>query len=156
METLKQDFIRFADLHSWYKHLPLEGRDYYASLRKGEQMRYPFEPRVKDYEGQHWHFYLKRENTNYTEYGPIRLGPFLKAIVQDEFVIYRSPFHLIVSSNKNTFLSWIEQNYPEYKTFTLEDWDRKKFIDLDPDILDIQKKETDKYWVNLFNAIKIK
>ena len=163
METLKNDFIRFAQLHSWYKHLPLEGVDYYVSLKKGEQVRYDFAPQVKDYEGLHWHFFIKNENENENKceeeeeedkeniYGPIRLGPFLQGINYNDREPYCS-FQIIFSCNKNGFLDWIESNYPEYKHITFDEWSKKFNDDI---ILELTKKETDKYWVNLFDAIKM-
>ena len=107
-------------MHSWYKHIPLECQDFYASLHKGQQGRYGFANEIDDYEGQHWHFYL-RDNCDSTEYkicGPIRLGPFLQGVHDNTYENYYMlcSFHIIFRKNKNTFLNWIELNYPKYYT----------------------------------------
>lgn len=52
------DGERFSELHSWYKHLPAEGKLFYALLQRGEQPRYPFSKSFTstDQTKFHWHF----------------------------------------------------------------------------------------------------
>ena len=58
MDTMKTDFLRFSKLHSWYKHIPLEGDSFIAYLEKGEQIRHNVDPQVIDSSNNHWHFSL--------------------------------------------------------------------------------------------------
>jgi len=52
---MEADFRRFGRMHSWYKHIPLEGADYYAYQDMGEQPRLCVDE-VNDIESVHWHF----------------------------------------------------------------------------------------------------
>lgn len=55
---LERDIKRFSSLHSWYKHLSFknDGDIFYILPRKGQQLRYGFDPCVSDYNGIHWRF----------------------------------------------------------------------------------------------------
>jgi hypothetical protein len=68
MDTLKIDFDRFCDFHSWYKHSSLEGKWFSVSLQKGQQHRYNFIP-IDDEVGMHWHFcYLPNSEVELEKY----------------------------------------------------------------------------------------
>ncbi len=93
IELLREDFLRFSKLHSWYKHIPFEGTDFYVYLKKGQQIRHPIDPQVNDEEGVHWCFttdpLFVKDNAIVTDKGEIvstvssklakvRFGPFLR------------------------------------------------------------------------------
>lgn len=59
MDTIEEDFSRFSQLHSWYKHVSPMGEVRCLVLRRGEQPRNSIHPDVKDVEGLHWAFYTK-------------------------------------------------------------------------------------------------
>ena len=59
MDTIEEDFSRFSQLHSWYKHVSPMGEIRCLVLRRGEQPRNSIHPDVKDVEGLHWAFYTK-------------------------------------------------------------------------------------------------
>ena len=56
MDQLLKDFQRFQTLHSWYKHIPLEGLDFYVFQANGDQIRNGIDPQIEDISGVHWHF----------------------------------------------------------------------------------------------------
>jgi len=54
LKTTKEDLLRHSQLHSWYKHLDIEGDWFYATLIKGQQARNGFHPEITDYKKPHW------------------------------------------------------------------------------------------------------
>ena len=55
LNLLYRDFIHFSTLHSYYSHIPLEGRKYYFYKKKGLQPRLS-NGKVNDIDVYHWHF----------------------------------------------------------------------------------------------------
>lgn len=53
LETIQSDVERFSKLHSWYKHLPLDGKEFAVIFEKGDQARNGIYPEIKDKEGLH-------------------------------------------------------------------------------------------------------
>jgi hypothetical protein len=152
METLRADFLRFSRLHSWYKHIHVDGADFYAFQAVGEQPRNGVHPNVTDLSGIHWHFL--RTVPEKTPYYKARFGPFLHGIYESDcWGKHVFSFNLILDCNKETFLSWISNNYPEYAYLTLSDWEGKCREWNDPIVVDLFEKETTKYWVSLIDAI---
>lgn len=55
--TVVEDLTRFAQMHSWYKHLSAEGDDFIPVIIKGQEPRNGIHPDIKDADGLHIHFY---------------------------------------------------------------------------------------------------
>lgn len=113
MASLEADYNRFRRLHSWYKHIPLEGRDFFVSLRsvESEQARNG---------GMHWHFnYSCHEEDAHDDSRSfvVRFGPFLRGIecyTYDENEPVFNGFNIIVDDAGEAFAPWIAANYPQF------------------------------------------
>ena len=137
LSLLYYDFLRFSRQHSWYKHIPFEGKIFYFYLEKGEQIRNGFETIVNDPINLHWHFYSIKPKDK--KYAKAKLGPFLRGDTLG--------FDIIIEDyTENKFNKWINKKYPEYmKNINLNE---------DPNSYDIQDKfekhisvcEKNKYW----------
>ena len=66
LPPVMKDIERFSTLHSWYKHMG-KFEIAYPLLLKGEEPRYPFEPRYSDLNQSnfHWRFILSKFTKNY-------------------------------------------------------------------------------------------
>jgi L-2-hydroxyglutarate oxidase LhgO len=146
MDNLKKDFIRFSTLHSWYKHIPIEGRNFYIYQDIGEQPRNLLYPAIKDTKGIHWHFTSTDIPTK--PYYKIRFGPFLEGITKSVYGDYVNSFHILLNKNIETFIDWISVYYPEWSHISLDEWKNKKDNDLI--LLKLYKKEHDLYWFKLY------
>jgi len=155
MDTLRKDFLRFSRLHSWYKHIPIEGDDFYVYQDIGEQPRNGVHPDVQDLSGIHWHICRRRQPPEKDPYYKVRFGPFLQGVWEsynkDKQVF---SFDLILRCNEETFLPWIATYYPEWASLTMEDWREKGRTFEDPVLVELFEKETDKYWKDLIKAIQ--
>jgi hypothetical protein len=142
MDTLQADFRRYQRLHSWYKHNPLSGRDFYMYQAVGERPRNSFDSSVQDISGLHWHF-VPVGCANDTDLkqatGPIHtvnFGPFLRGD--------NHGLHLICESAGDTFLPWITKHYPEWSHI---DWQSDN---INQDIVtQLYEREVAKYWANV-------
>lgn len=113
--SLEADYKRFCGLHSWYKHIPLTGKDFYVYQAQGEQARNGVCPQVSDPIGMHWHFSTwPLDPTDPTASYKVRFGPFLRGIEgwMDNNTPIVNGFHIIVSDAGTVFMEWIEKNYP--------------------------------------------
>jgi hypothetical protein len=151
--SLQADFLRLCHLHSWYKHIPLEGRDYYAFLQKGQQPRNCLQPQVFDAEGLHWHFSIyPPEDPNIPSY-KVRLGPFLRGI---EYCRSGYPrcfwFNCIYQcAGKTKFQEWIRTHYPYFSHI---DWNDTQLLWEDAYIIEeICMTEWNRYWADLQAAV---
>jgi hypothetical protein len=161
METLRADFLRYSRLHSWYKHIPINGIDVYVFQDVGEQARNGINAEVNDISGVHWHFYRMKIPSHVAPGTPVykvRFGPFLRGVQSyhngTKMVKNAMAFDLIMSCNKDTFLPWISENYPEWAD---KDWDTWIKLSYDFDnsiIIKLFEKEHEKYWVSLLNAVR--
>lgn len=113
IKTLFQDFRRFQSLHSWYKHIRLEGEEFYFYQAVGEQERYGFDPRTTDTLGLHWHFTRRLPESSKTFYRA-QFGPFLRG---DDHGI-----GIIRSRNPSAFDSLIAERYPHFAHVDWEGW----------------------------------
>ena len=59
VKLLIDDFYRFANLHSWYKHLPIEPVQFIFFKSVGQQPRNNIHPYYTDDNmfNMHWHWY---------------------------------------------------------------------------------------------------
>ena len=155
MEGLRKDFLRFSRLHSWYKHIPIEGEEFYVYQDIGEQPRNGVHPQIQDLSGIHWHICRRHQPPQTLPYYKVRFGPFLQGVWESynkEKNVYS--FDLILRCNEDTFLPWIAAHYPEWKSLTKEDWYNKSRMFDDPILLELFTKETNKYWKDLMEAIE--
>lgn len=119
IENLKTDFYRFARLHSWYKHLRLEGTTFVFFKQTEQQVRYDFdkcltnEPRT-----EFWHFvessctkYLKELSEKGVVMYQVQFGPFLRGLEHGE---YFHGFQIIKGRNEGL----VEYLQNKYKDFT--------------------------------------
>jgi hypothetical protein len=147
MERLRQDFLRFAKLHSWYKHIPFEGMDFFAYLGDGQQPRNGIHAEVEDWHGYHWHFSTSPPK-NVISY-KVRFGPFLRGT---EGYGVRG-FHIIVmDAGKQAFQTWLTQEYPDIA----EKGELEERGFRDPDVCRIFTEEQNKYWERLKQSVNLK
>ena len=150
MERLRKDFERFQTLHSWYKHIPLEGLDFYVFQAKGDQIRNGVNPQVEDMSGVHWHFSIEKPE-ELDVVTTVRFGPFLRGIEGNGHGSeYVSGCWVIRELAAEAFDGWLLENYPNYKdsSWTFRDMSN-------PIILDIYRSEVAKYWSALRSAVGI-
>jgi hypothetical protein len=131
MYTLRQDFLRFAKLHSWYKHIPLEGMDFYMYRDVGQQPRNGIHAEVDDARGLHWYF--STEKPRGIRSHKVRFGPFLRGV---EGYGVRG-FHIIVGdAGEAEFQTWLSREYPEMAATKWSDAEVKQLF----------VAEQNKYW----------
>lgn len=142
LELLRNDFLRFATLHSWYKHIPFDGKVFYFYLGKGQQIRHPIDPQVDDEEGDHFRFSTAPPTDVNKKYGSVIFGPFLRG--------QNYPgFHIIeMSYGKERLNEWVRSNYPDYAN-DYNNFDNKDYFRIQSCIA---QKEQDKYWNHLVTA----
>lgn len=145
MDTLKKDFQRFQTLHSWYKHLPLEGIDFYAYHEIGEQLRNGVHPQVNDISGSHWHFSIDEPKDRVSF--KVRFGPFLRGLegrpgeehVFGVWIIYED-------AGADAFHAWIAKHYPEWVGV---DWANRRDIH-DPLVMELFRRQVNRYYSDLW------
>ena len=101
IQLLRKDFIRFSQLHSWYKHLPLEGIPFYFYKRTGQQIRHMVEDEV----GDHYHFVMGN-SPQISDHFSVRFGPFLRGDGYGMDLIGRG------DEDKKRVKEWLEKEYP--------------------------------------------
>jgi len=157
MDTLRADFLRFSRLHSWYKHLPIGGIEFFAFQAIGQQPRNGFHPDIKDSSGIHWHFSYSEPDVPFCK---VRFGPFLQGVHVYDFestckrIAYA--FDLIMKCNETTFIPWIAEHHPQWAHLSWEDWNKKSYDFEDPIVVELYEKETEKYWNALVKAVGAK
>jgi len=109
---LDKDIERYSTLHSWYKHLSYtdDGDTFYLIPLKGEQPRYHFDERIKDYNGIHWHFSMGKFSriTDKTiekiiEKYPVKLNPMFSPYGYNSVRLNLSP---------HQFKTFVHRYYP--------------------------------------------
>jgi hypothetical protein len=155
MDTLRKDFLRFSRLHSWYKHIPIEGDEFYVFRDVGEQPRNGVNPEITDLSGMHWHMCRMSRPPQILPYTKVRFGPFLQGVYQTYLgTKHVYSFNLILGGNEDTFVPWIAQHYPEWAHLTKEDWQGKCHLFDDPIVVELFLQETEKYWKELVQAVQ--
>ena len=156
MDLLRKDFLRFSRLHSWYKHIPIEGDEFYVYQDKGEQPRNGVNADVTDETGLHWHICRHRSPPQTLPYTKVRFGPFLQGVYTNQYDGTKSVYSLdlILRRNEEGFLQWIAKHYPEWAHLTKEEWIIKSHTFDDPIVVELFEKETDKYWKDLVQAVR--
>jgi len=146
---LRQDFERFQRLHSWYKHIPLEGRDFYAYQSVGEQARngFPGQSEVTDPSGIHWHFTSTKPEG--VESYKARFGPFLRG-VEGTHTKMAWGLWIIRSDNRSGFRRLIETKYPEWLDV---DWENMLGDCENQIVLELFEREVADYWDDLIRTI---
>lgn len=148
IQRLRDDYLRFAKLHSWYKHIPLEGMDFWAWLGEGEQGRNGINPEIEDAHGLHWHFSVG-EPVGVKSY-KVRFGPFLRGVERGNFT---RGFHIIVSDARTLhFETWLSREYPQLAEKGYN-WTAWSYCSNNPDTLFLFQAEHEKYWHALKDAV---
>ena len=141
-KALDADISRFSTLHSWYKHLEFTdgGTLYFIWPKRGQQMRYSFDPQVTDTIGLHWHF-IYHNNIGLivdprvrgiVARHPFRLNPFFyhdeetQSASTNKSAGFRRFYggDMILSSYCSDFQTWLKINYPNSVAgiYTSNDW----------------------------------
>ena len=141
---LKEDFQRFQRLHSWYKHIPFEGKEIYAFQSVGQQPRNGLNQEVLNLSGIYWHFsgYKPEGVESYN----IRVGPFLRGV---EGIHEKIAWGLwiIRKDHHEQFQQLIQTKYPEWIDV---DWDSIEHRIDHPIVIELFEREAEGYW----NALK--
>lgn len=125
LENLESDVCRFSQLHSWYKHLPINIKNnYFAIPLRGEQITHPIhgQPKSTDI---HWHFVNIEDINEYDKLSdkfkgiikkyPITLNAFLSKFANISLVIKCNYLH-----NNADIWTWMKKEYPnQYKMLEL-------------------------------------
>lgn len=142
MCTLAADFYRFSKLHSWYKHIRLEGEDFYMFQEVGQQARNGVHSEVEDASGVHWHFTRSRPALAGPVY-KVRFGPFLRGIEGSSDITRGG--HIIFMDNEENFDQWLADNHPDLVGYN---WTNCT----DPIMAELHKREYAKYWAAVKSA----
>lgn len=121
IDNLKKDFFRFATLHSWYKHLPIEGTTFVFFKQPKQQIRYNFDKCLTNEERQEfWHFvdateanskYLKELFAKGVVMYQAKFGLFLRGVEKNRVGHQRvTGFHVVDKNNK--IENYLQQKYP--------------------------------------------
>lgn len=122
IENLKKDFYRFGTLHSWYKHIPIEGESFVFFKSDTQQVRYDFDKCLTNEHNRtyFWHFVVKKYNQTYLNelanknivMYEATIGPFFRGLEKGG---HFHGFHLIRTKNgeknMNAVINYIEEKY---------------------------------------------
>jgi len=137
MDQLRKDFEQFQTLHSWYKHIPLEGLDFFVF-------------QVADEMGAHWYFSIDKPECIDTVY-TVRFGPFLRGVEGNgcgsEYV---SGAWAICELAGDKFDIWMKTHYPDFEHVK---WTYKDMNN--PIVISVFRAEIAKYWCDLRLAVGI-
>lgn len=147
-DTSYHDYNRFSLLHSWYKHISIRGRTFYAYQEKGEQARNCVHPNIQDASGIHWHFSTTQPLDKASHI--VEFGPFLRSFEYKGSMSSYSNLRIIIRSNETEFDAWIQEHYPQFANV---DWLSLKYTD--PCIEELFEKENAKHWSSFRSSLKI-
>lgn len=118
INQITKDFHRFAKLHSWYKHLPIDGKIFVFYRQQGQQVRYDFDKKFteSDQTKEYWHFlpldsnkkYIKELFDSNKQLYWTKFGSFLRGIEDGETEHVRC-FHW----NKEKKNNYLKNKYPD-------------------------------------------
>ncbi len=155
VELLRNDFLRFCHLHSWYKKLYIEPTTFYFFKFKGKQARYHFINEDLDKDNYHFNFSQSKpsmeliDENNIDEIYETKLGCFLRGneygASSEKCGVYG--IDIIIYANPN-FLEYIHKNYPEHKDRKMSDFEYGSNIDYGS-LIGIL--EWNKYWLTTRN-----
>lgn len=132
------DFHRWCDLHSWYKHLPLEGSDFTLLIQQGEQPRNGVHSGVTDTSSNHlWFVHADKDNPS----PHVRLGPFMTTQVTRPH-----GFSIILQRAGGTFDRWLSTNHPDLMDLFTEWSLTGRTTREHPFITALYRAENQKYW----------
>jgi hypothetical protein len=128
MTSVEEDFERFSQQHSWYKHLPVPWDEndpseiFYLVCMKGQQPRNSCYPEIDDWEGMHWSFFtancLDKLEINSTlkdrilQY-PIHCNAFLRGVESDYDGGHRHIRNYPSGMNSKNFEEWLIKVHPD-------------------------------------------
>lgn len=160
---LKKDFYRYSKAHSWYKHLPLSGRDFYVFQTVGEQNIGWSHIPVDDLSGIHWHFKSEIPSHIKTPIYKVTFGPFLRGIegkYSDANYTSKGCAHglnIIIDCNKELFGGWIKENYPKWSGINWSNLIHDVEYEVVKEIeYELFETEYEKYWNDLRTTVTTK
>lgn len=125
-ERIREDIKRFSQMHSWYKHLSLDGDTYYPLFRTGLQPRNGIETPPVD-NGLHVWFTSEKSMVDPDTPG-VTFNRFFRGLEQ-----YSGHAHVVGRSDYwKPMLAYIHQHYPEIwpADLVIDDYDeRQKRLD---------------------------
>ena len=151
MDTLRDDFLRYARLHSWYKHIDLSGATFWAYQATGQQPRNGVYPEVTDLSGLHWWF--SRERPQKIPCYSFRAGPFLRGREGRDGQVAWGVWIIIDDAGKEGFLRWIQEKHPQWSNISAEEWSKMELSD--PILLELFQSEQEHYYTELKRAIEL-
>jgi hypothetical protein len=142
---LWSDYVRFCGAHSWYKHLPVEGKDiqfYYEKDRSSDEM--------------HWQFTNEPPDDPNNEVYTVRLGPFIHGEAcnkrYNEYSTCSVDIIIRRAKERGTWEPWIAANYPHLVDIDWDDtWMNSKSRAA---VHEIYRKECRRYWDDIVEASK--
>lgn len=150
MNTLRADFLRYAQLHSWYKHIDLSGATFWAYQDIGQQPRNGVHPEVEDLSGLHWWFSRQQPHSSIAA-TPFEAGPFLRGREGYEGQVAWGLWIIVKDAGEERFTRWIAERYPQWSHISAEKWSRMELSD--PIVLELFEKEQHRYYMNFLNTL---
>ncbi len=154
------DYMRWLNLHSWYKHIPLIGKSFVICKGTGEQPRNGVHPSVTDTSGVHLYFFnedffesnkeqLEREGVDVHKYAAFQTGPFMTQNIKNPH-----GFHIIYEkATPAGFEKWLETTHPSLKSL-YDTWIEDKFPYRHEFICELYKAENAIYYRNFCTALE--
>jgi hypothetical protein len=161
IDQVTKDFHRFSKLHSWYKHLPINGEIFVFYKNKGQQVRYNFDKCLTEanQDKEYWYFLRLEMNKEYVKkliksgkdlYWS-KLGSFLRGI-EEEGTKYEHfmGFHLIERNNQEKKINYLKNKYPSFID-NLNEYDDQ----YESQVMNIAKNEHQEYLNHILEFKKI-
>jgi hypothetical protein len=129
IEQLKQDFYRFSQLHSWYKHLPVTPVPFIFYKKQGQQLTHRYHLLEQDQTKEYWHFERLYDEVHIQELVDANIkvyiahfGSFLRGIEKDTG--YTWGFTIMPNCNPSKY-AYLKTLFPDFtsKIDLLEEYD---------------------------------
>ena len=128
IEQITKDFHRFAKLHSYYKHLPIDKSVFIFFKEQGQQERYNFDKCLteQEQEKEYWYFIELKYNKDYVkklfESGKqlywVKFGAFLRGLENNSYSYkHCRGFDIIEKNSKEKKWNYLKNRYPQYIDF---------------------------------------
>ncbi len=137
IEQVKKDFHRFSKLHSWYKHLPVDGKIFVFYKQEGQQVRYDFDKCLTeaDQNKEYWCFLpldrnkelIKKHIESGKELYWAKFGAFLRGIEGSENEYFWG-FHLIDRYDRDKKIIYVKNKYPNIISDKFNHYDESQII----------------------------
>ncbi len=156
LELVTKDFYRFAKLHSYYKHLPVNPVKYIFYKQQGEQIRNCIHESLTDPNKSNYHYHfievyeqnrklIQKLIDSGTKLYMAKFGCFLRGVekISGRDYQYFHGFHIIIRKNENTLYDYLSNKYPDIITSSI----KPTFENLtEKDIILIAENEQNNYF----------